>query len=78
MCTYDFCGADHMLFGTDMPFDMELGNEAVRETIRSVERMEIPKEEKEAIFEKNAQEGAAARLSCNPTLLFFRTETLLD
>jgi aminocarboxymuconate-semialdehyde decarboxylase len=55
MCAYDFCGADHLLFGTDMPFDMELGNEAVRETIRSIERMGIPEGEKEAIFEKNAR-----------------------
>ncbi len=55
MCAYDFCGADHLLFGTDMPFDMELGNEAIRETIRSIERMEIPEEEKKAIFEENAR-----------------------
>jgi predicted TIM-barrel fold metal-dependent hydrolase len=55
MCTYDFCGAKKMLFGTDMPFDMELGNEAIRETIRSVERMDIPEEEKQAIFEDNAR-----------------------
>jgi len=52
-CTYQFCGADHMLFGTDMPFDMELGNEGIRETIRSIEEMDIPADEKEAIFEHN-------------------------
>ena len=55
MCTYDFCGAKKMLFGTDMPFDMELGNEAIRETIRSVEGMDIPDVEKQAIFEDNAR-----------------------
>jgi predicted TIM-barrel fold metal-dependent hydrolase len=38
-----------------MPFDMELGNEAIREAIRSIERMEIPREEKNAIFEENAR-----------------------
>jgi predicted TIM-barrel fold metal-dependent hydrolase len=42
-----------MLFGTDMPFDMELGNEGIRETIGSIERMEISAAEKEAIFERN-------------------------
>jgi predicted TIM-barrel fold metal-dependent hydrolase len=44
-----------MLFGTDMPFDMELGNEAIREAIKSVEGMDIPEEEKQAICENNAR-----------------------
>jgi hypothetical protein len=34
---------------------MELGNEAIRETIRSIGRMEIPEEDKKAIFEENAR-----------------------
>ena len=55
MCAYDFYGAEHLLFGTDMPFDMELGNEAIRETIRSIEQMDIPPEDKSAIFEDNAK-----------------------
>ena len=55
MCAHAFYGAGHLLFGTDMPFDMELGNEAIRETIRSVEQMDITAEEKTAIFEGNAR-----------------------
>lgn len=55
MCAYAFYGAEHLLFGTDMPFDMELGNEVIRETIRSVEQMDIPAEDKSAIFEGNAK-----------------------
>jgi predicted TIM-barrel fold metal-dependent hydrolase len=53
MCAHAFYGTDHMVFGTDMPFDMEIGNEAIRETIQSVERMDIPQADKEAIFETN-------------------------
>jgi uncharacterized protein len=53
MCAHAFYGTDHMIFGTDCPFDMEEGNEAIRETIKSVERMDIPAADKEAIFETN-------------------------
>ncbi len=55
MCAYAFFGAEHLLFGTDTPFDMELGNEAIRETIRSIEQMDISAEDKYAIFEGNAK-----------------------
>ena len=55
MCANAFFGFEHLLFGTDMPWDNELGNEAIRETIRSVEEMDIPPEDKYAIFEGNAK-----------------------
>jgi len=55
MCAYAFYGAERMVFGTDMPFDMEMGEEAIRETIRSVEEMDITAEEKTAIYEGNAK-----------------------
>ena len=53
MCGYDFFGVDHVLFGTDMPFGGELGAYYVRETIRSVEEMAIPEQDKKKIFEDN-------------------------
>lgn len=55
MCAYAFYGAERLLFGTDMPFDMELGNEAIRETIKSIEQMSITAEEKTAIYAGNAK-----------------------
>jgi uncharacterized protein len=55
MCALAFYGADHMVFGTDAPFDVEQGNEAIRETIKSVEQMDIPAQDKDAIFEGNAK-----------------------
>jgi uncharacterized protein len=55
MCGYHFFGADHMLFGTDMPFDAELGAYSVRRTIESIEQMDIPASEKTKIFEGNAR-----------------------
>ncbi len=55
MCGYDFFGADHILFGTDMPFDSQIGDRAIRQTILSIEQMEIPDSEKKKIFEDNAK-----------------------
>lgn len=55
MCAYAFCGADHLLFGTDMPLgDCQLGDGFTRQTINSIEEMDISDEEKKKIFEKNA------------------------
>jgi predicted TIM-barrel fold metal-dependent hydrolase len=55
MCAYDFFGAEHILFGTDMPFDSEFGAKYIRETISSIEEMNIPDSDKKKIFEQNAR-----------------------
>ena len=55
MCGYAFFGPDHMLFGTDMPFDIEFGAKTVRKTIQSVDQMTIPDSEKKMIYEDNAK-----------------------
>lgn len=55
MCGYDFFGAEHILFGTDMPFDSEIGLRAVCQTVESIEKMEITDTERKEIFEENAK-----------------------
>ena len=55
MCGYSFFGADHLLFGTDMPYDSEFGDRNTRQTIRSVEQMTISDSEKGRIFGDNAK-----------------------
>jgi len=55
MCAYSFYGAERMLFSTDMPYDAEMGDFLIRETIRSVEEMDIPGSERKDIFENNAR-----------------------
>ncbi len=56
MCGYAFFGAEHILFGTDMP--MPMGNQnsyiVLRATIRSIEEMDIPDSDKKKIFADNA------------------------
>jgi predicted TIM-barrel fold metal-dependent hydrolase len=53
-CSYDYYGADHMLFGTDAPLGPRWG--MIEGTIKSIERMAIPEEDKEKIFSGNAIE----------------------
>ena len=55
MCGYTFFGADNILFGTDMPYDSQNGHLIVRETIKSIEQMEISDSDKKKIFEDNAR-----------------------
>jgi aminocarboxymuconate-semialdehyde decarboxylase len=50
-----FFGADHVLFGTDMPFDPEKGPGFIRDTIAAMERLQATDEERERIYEGNAR-----------------------
>jgi uncharacterized protein len=54
-CAYEFFGAGHMLFASDMPFDPVQGS-FIRDTIADVEALEIDAAERERIFAGNARE----------------------
>jgi predicted TIM-barrel fold metal-dependent hydrolase len=54
MLAYHFCGADHIVFGADMPLgDHYLGSRSYRQTINAIETMEITDDEKNMIFVDN-------------------------
>ena len=56
MCAYDLCGADHIVFGADMPLgDFYFGFRSYRQTINAIEAMDITDEEKKKIFVDNAR-----------------------
>jgi aminocarboxymuconate-semialdehyde decarboxylase len=55
MCAYDFFGEDHLLFGSDMPYDIGNGAIAIRQTIEAIEGMNIPESSKKKIYEGNAR-----------------------
>jgi len=56
MCAYDCFGADHLVFGVDMPLgDRQYGYRSYRQTINAIEAMTIPEEDKRKIFEDNAR-----------------------
>src|SRR5262249_18355740 len=53
-CGHDFFGTEHCLFATDAPFDSEHGRMLIRETIKAVDALEIPRAEKQKILSGNA------------------------
>jgi uncharacterized protein len=55
MAGYSFFGPEHVLFGTDMPWDGQLGLRQTRDSIDAIERMEISEADKKKIFELNAR-----------------------
>jgi aminocarboxymuconate-semialdehyde decarboxylase len=55
MCGYRFFGADHLVFATDMPFDVEFGDRGIRKTIQSVEALGLSEAEKQMVYEDNAR-----------------------
>ena len=56
MCGYNFFGAEHILFGTDMPFSVsEPSISGVRKTISGIDQMEISDLEKRKIYQDNAR-----------------------
>lgn len=51
----NFFGQDHLLFGSDAPYDVELGSLSVRQTIQAIEDMGISESAKRTIYEGNAR-----------------------
>jgi len=50
----DFFGAEHVLFASDSPFDPERGPMYIRETIKILDAIDIPEEDRAKIYYKNA------------------------
>ncbi|HEY9530007.1 MAG TPA: amidohydrolase family protein [Burkholderiales bacterium] len=53
-CGLDFFGADHVLFGTDCPFDPEGGPLFIREIIKGLDSMKLPPGDRRKIYFGNA------------------------
>jgi uncharacterized protein len=51
----DFFGEDHLVFGSDAPYDVEHGSLSVRQTIQAIEDMGIGETAKKKIYEENAR-----------------------
>ncbi|WP_067460899.1 amidohydrolase family protein [Actinomadura macra] len=52
-CGLDFFGVDHVLFGTDCPFDPEGGPLYIRETIRVLDALDIADAARDQIYHRN-------------------------
>lgn len=53
-CGVAFFGSEHVLFGSDMPFDAEGGSRYIRQTLRAIEEMTATPQEKERLLRGNA------------------------
>ncbi len=53
-CGLAFFGAEHVLFGSDMPFDAEGGARYIRETLRTIEGVTASPMDKRRILRENA------------------------
>ena len=52
-CAADFFGVDHVIFGSDAPFDFEGGRASIRECTEAIEKSRFSAADKSKIFYKN-------------------------
>ncbi len=55
MCGYQFFGADHIIFGTDMPYGAQSGEFFLRQAMDGVKQMDISEADKDKIFADSAR-----------------------
>lgn len=54
-CGIDFFGCEHVLFGTDCPFDPEGGPLFIRDIIKVLDQLDLTDQERELIYSGNAR-----------------------
>lgn len=62
-CSIDFYGTDHVLFGSDSPYDPERGPGYIRSTIANLEHIELSDTERDAIFRGNVSRLVGLKIS---------------
>ena len=60
-CALDFFGADHVLFGTDMPLG---GPHVVEQTIHDVESLQLSPEHQRLVYQENAERVLGLAAAC--------------
>ena len=55
ICGIDFFGCDHVLFGTDCPFDPEGGPMFIREIIKVLDEIDLTADQRNKIYHLNAE-----------------------
>ena len=55
MCGHAFFGAEHIMFGTDFPYDIEGGDKFIRTIIDAVNEMNVSEADKVKIFDGKAK-----------------------
>ena len=65
-CGLDFFGADHVLFGTDCPFDPEGGPTFIRESIRAIDSLKLAQPVRRKVYYGNALRMLRLNASASP------------
>jgi aminocarboxymuconate-semialdehyde decarboxylase len=55
ICGIDFFGCEHVLFGTDCPFDPEGGPMFIRDIIKVLNELDLTEDERKKIYHLNAE-----------------------
>lgn len=55
MCGHEFFGAEHIVFGTDFPYDLAGGDKFIKKTVDAIYKMAVSDADKKMIFEDNAR-----------------------
>ncbi|MDR3440988.1 amidohydrolase family protein [Telmatospirillum sp.] len=74
-CGLDFFGSEHVLFGTDCPFDKEQGALVIRETIAAIDSLPLSEVERAKIYCENASHILASRGPDMPAVVGARPKT---
>jgi aminocarboxymuconate-semialdehyde decarboxylase len=53
-CAMEFLGLDHMMFGSDMPFDPERGTAFIRWTMENIDELGLTPQQLEDLYQNNA------------------------
>ena len=62
-CGLSFYGADKVLFASDCPFDPEKGTYYIRETLKILDSIDMPKKERKAIMHGNLEKLTGRKLT---------------
>jgi len=66
-CGLDFYGSDHVLFGTDCPFDPEGGPMFIREAIRAIDSLKLREGDRRKLYFGNAIQMLRLELPAAPS-----------
>ena len=55
VCGLEFFPLDKVVFASDCPFDPEKGTGYIRETLKILDELDLPKEAREKIYYKNLE-----------------------
>jgi aminocarboxymuconate-semialdehyde decarboxylase len=63
LCGLEFFPTEKVLFASDCPFDPEKGPGYIRETLKILESLDLPKDKRERIYHRNLEDLVGKKLT---------------